>query len=180
MSAEAPPVQHRSVRERVVSELVRFVVIFLYLWLLFGLFVVCERIILVQRGVGFASQGFAIINALVFAKVVLIAEDLKFGGWFRDRPRILTIIVDTLLFSMLFLVVHVAEEVLIGVLHGKAAEASVPEMGGGGVAGVACVAVILFCALLPYFMFVHIGRALEPGWLNAVLFRPPQRTLAEG
>ena len=52
---------------------------FLYLWVLFGLFVLNGTIILHQHGISFSSQGFAVISALVLAKVMLVAEDLKLG-----------------------------------------------------------------------------------------------------
>lgn len=160
-------------RERILEEMRRFFIMFLYLWVLFGLFVLNERIILSRRGFGVASQGFAIFNALVLAKVMLVAEDLKFGGWLRDRPLIVPIMLDTAAFSTLFLIFHVMEDAVVGLLRGKSAASSVPEIGGGGLAGVVCVTLILFFALLPYFTFVNIGRVLGPGRLKAILLRSP-------
>ena len=40
-----------------------------------------------------------------------------------------------------------------------------------GLAGLACVAAILFIALIPFFAFKYIGRALGEGRLRAMLFR---------
>ena len=77
---------HR-VKQRAV-EVRRFVVLFLYLWALFGVFVLYERIVLTQRGMGFSLQGFALFNALALAKVMLAAEDLNLGGCLHRRPRI--------------------------------------------------------------------------------------------
>ena len=77
-----------------------------------------------------ASQGFALVNALVLAKVMLIAEDLKFGGWFRGRPLVVPIVTDAALFAALFLVVHVLEEVIVGMIHGRSAASSVPAGSG--------------------------------------------------
>src|SRR6266550_8367749 len=48
--------------------------------------------------------------------------------------------------------------------------ASIPAIGGGGLAGVVCVAVILFVALIPFFAFRNVSRELGPGRLNAMLF----------
>jgi hypothetical protein len=57
------------------------------------LFVVQENIILRQRGISFSAisfsaQGFALFNALVLAKVMLVAEDLDLGRWMKRRPLI--------------------------------------------------------------------------------------------
>ena len=61
--------------ERGRDEFRRFLVMFVYLWVVFGLFVLNETVILGKRHVSFAAQGFALINAAaVMAKVMLIAE----------------------------------------------------------------------------------------------------------
>ena len=48
--------------------------LFLYLWILFGVFVLNQGVVLREHGFDFAMQGFAFINALVFAKVMMLFE----------------------------------------------------------------------------------------------------------
>lgn len=162
--------RRQRMKQRAIEEIKRFVMLFLYLWVLFGIFALYERIILRQRGIGFTSQGFAFFNALVLAKVMLVAEDLDLGRWLERRPLIYPILHDSFLFAVLFIGFHVVEEVAIGVLKGQTAAASVPAIGGGGLVGLFCVTTILFVALIPYFGFKHIRRALGPGRLHAMLF----------
>jgi len=157
-------------KERAINEVRRFVILFVYLWILFGLFVLNERIILRQQEIGFSSQGFAIINALVLAKVMLIAEDLNLGHWLGNRPLIYPILRDSLIFTVLFIVFHVVEKVVIGLVEGGTLAKSVPAIGGGGMGGLMCVAAILFVALIPYFGFSIVSRAMGPGQLNTMLF----------
>ena len=57
----------QSLKERGIDELRRFFVMFLYLWVVFGLFVLNESVILGGRNISFAPQGFALINAAVMA-----------------------------------------------------------------------------------------------------------------
>jgi len=160
----------RGLKQRAVEEVRRFFVLFLYLWVLFGLFVLNESIILRQHGIDFEAQGFAVFNALVLAKVMLVAEDLNLGRWLDRRPLIYPILHDALLFTVLFIAFHVAEKVAIGLAHGQSARSSVPAIGGGGLAGLLCVAVILFVALIPFFAFRNFSRALGADRLNALLF----------
>lgn len=160
----------RKVTERAVDEVKRFLVLFLYLWVLFGVFVLYERIILSQRGMGFSLQGFALFNALVLAKVMLVAEDLDLGRWLERRPLIYPIVYESFLFMVVFICFHVIEKVAVGLVTGKTVAASVPVIGGGGLAGLICVAVIYFVALIPYFAFQNVSRVLGPGRLNAMLF----------
>ena len=79
---------------------------------------------------------------------------------------------ESLIFTLLFIGFHVAEHVIIGVLGGETLKASVPHIGGGGWAGVLCVAVIFFFSLMPYFALRNLGGVLGPGRLSALLFGP--------
>lgn len=160
----------RKIMQRAGHELRRFAILFAYLWILFGLFVLNEQIVLRQRGIAFSSQGFALINALVLAKVMLVAEDLNLGRWLGRHPLVYRILHDSLLFTALFIIFHLAEHVIIGIIRGQGVRTSIPTFGGGGLAGLLCVAVILLVSLIPYFAFSHFVRKL--GWekTRALLF----------
>ena len=155
---------------RAASEFRRFLVMFLYLWLLFGLFVANERIILGQRGISLPLQGFAVLNALILAKVMLIAEYFELGAWLRGRPLIYPIVASSLFLTLLFICFHVLEKVVIGLVHGESFAQSVPAIGGGGFVGVFCVALILFVSLTPFFAFRFVSCELGADRLNAMLF----------
>jgi len=157
-------------KELAREEFRRFILLFLYLWLMFGLFALNERVILQQQGINFVAQGFALINALVMAKVMLVAEGLNLGRWLERRPRIYRILHDALLMTLLFIAFHIVEKVVIGTMHGESAAASIPVIGGGGVGGLICVSLILFISLIPRFAFWSIGQALGPGQLRVLLF----------
>jgi hypothetical protein len=73
----------------------------------------------------------------------------------------------------LFICFHIAEEVVIGLVHGQSLAASVPAIGGGGVAGLVCVAVIVFIALIPFFGFRDLSRALGSERMRTLLFGAP-------
>lgn len=160
----------RRVMERAVDEVRRFLVMFLYLWVLFGLFALHQMIILHQEGMSFTIQGFALVNALVLAKVMLIAEDLRVGHWLRPRPLIYPIVGESMIFTVVFICFHVVEHVVIGLFKGETLRASVPVIGGGGLAGLLSVAMIFFVALIPFFGFRNLSRELGADRLKAMLF----------
>ena len=149
----------RALVARAGEEIRRLLLLFLYLWVLFGLFVLNKRIILHQQGIDFAAHGFALINAFLLAKVMLIAEDLNFGRWLERRPLIFPIMHDSILFTVLFIAFHILEEVVVGHFHGEKLAASVPAIGGGGIGGLLCVATICFISLIPFFAFRNLSRA---------------------
>lgn len=155
----------------VLNEAKRLLVIFLYLWVIFGLFVLNERIILRQHGATFTlKDGFAIINALALAKVMLVAEDLKLARWIKHKPLIYPILFESAILAIILLIFRIIEHYSTAAIAHKTAASNATAIGGGGFVGVICVAVIMFVALIPFIAFRHIGRELGPGRLNAMLF----------
>jgi hypothetical protein len=137
----------------------KMALIVLYLWLLFGLFALHDMLISRRLGLGFEFEGFAIINALVLGKVMLIAEDFNFGAGRKGRPLIYPILRQAALFALLFMAFHSIEAAVLGLIQGETPASGVTELGGGGI-----VTAVLFIALVPYFAFRNITREL--GWPN--------------
>ena len=100
-----------NLKQRVLNEATRFVVMFLYLFVVFGAFNLQRSVALAQHNADSQLEyGFAAINALVSAKVMLIAEDLKLGRRFQNWPLIVPIVYKSLAYSLVFLLVHVGAE----------------------------------------------------------------------
>lgn len=169
-----------SLRARAAHEMRQFALMFLYLWALFGLFVLNETIVDRSHGSAVVLQGFAVVNALVLAKVMLIADLLDVARWFRRWPLVVTIVVEAAFYTALFLVVHVLERVLVGHFHGQTVSASMPSFGGGGLAGLMIVAAITFVSLLPFFTFKHVARAIGSERLQALLLGRPAAASRKG
>jgi hypothetical protein len=157
-------------KARVKDEFVRFIILFFYLWVLFGCFVIIQDIILRQEGRPVALQGVALINALVLAKVMLVFEDLDLGRWLELRPLIYPILFETSVLTILFLCFRVAEKIVEGLFRGQTIASSVPEIGGGGLVGLTGVAFILFVALIPFFAFRNITRVLGRDHMYKLVF----------
>ena len=163
----------RSLKAKAADEFRRFLVLFLYLWVLFGVFVLNQGVVLREHGFDFAMQGFALINALVFAKVMMLFEIFDPGRWLRRRPLIYPILYETLLLTALFLVAHIVEKTIEGLLRGKTIAESVPVSGGGGFAGFLSITAILFIALIPFFGLRNLNLAIGEGRLWALIFERP-------
>jgi hypothetical protein len=160
-----------AVRERARHEAIRFVVLFLYLWIMFMLFQVHQYVILAEHAIPFQNWGFGFVNALLLAKVMIVADDLRFGDWFRSKPLLVPIIVRSIAFAVLFIVIETLEKVLLGVYHGVPASDAVPTFGGGGFKGSFLVGIITAFALLPFFAFDEIERVLGRGTLRDLLVK---------
>ena len=157
--------------ERGRDEFRRFLVMFVYLWVVFGLFVLNETVILGERHVSFAAQGFALINAAVMAKVMLIAEALKLGRRFERLPLIYPVVYKSAAFAAVFIAFHTLERILVGLLGGHSVADSLPRIGGGSWSGMLTVWAIMTISLLPFFALREIGRILGEGMLWSLMFR---------
>jgi hypothetical protein len=162
---------HR-LKERGLDEVRRFLLMFVYLWVVFGLFVLNEDLILAERHISFTSQGFALINAAVMAKVMLIAEDLKLGRRFDHLPLIYPVAYKSALFAVVFIAFHALERILVGVIAGKSIVESIPHIGGGTWEGRLMIWAIMTVSLLPFFALREIGQFLGDGRLWNLMFRP--------
>jgi hypothetical protein len=162
----------RTLRARVIHELSEFVVMFLYLLIPIGAIVVHRAITLKQMGFDYRFSGVAIVTALVLAKVMVVAEGLGLGGRWNDRPLIWPILVKSVLFAVLLILFYDLEGGVEGLVHGKRFIESIPPLGGGGALGVSVMTINLAIALIPFFAYRELSRAMGPGKLRALLFRP--------
>src|SRR5262245_29319385 len=129
-----------AIKERAIEEFRRFTILFLYLWVLFGLFVLDETVMARQQNLSLLPHGFALINALVLAKVMLVTEDLDLARWLTGKPAAWAIIYESALLSALFICFHFIEELAIDLFRGTGIAAGVPSIGGGGWLGLLVVA----------------------------------------
>ena len=147
-----------SLKAKALHEFRRFATMFAYLWVMFFLLQLHQYVILAQRHIPFEQYGVGLINALVLAKVMLVADDLRLGEWRgrQRRPLIYPVLLRSILFAIVFIVFDIFEKMVIGVLHGKSVADSIETFGGGGVLGAVLVAIIVAIALIPFFGFVEL------------------------
>ena len=82
--------------------------------MLFGILALHEAVVSAKDGIEYHFYGFAIVNALIFGKVILVAEDFSFAEWFRERRPIYAILVKSIAFTILLLIFDIVEEVVVG------------------------------------------------------------------
>jgi hypothetical protein len=163
--------QIRTLKERVLDSIKTFIQIFLYLWLVFGLLAIHQSIILSQYQIDYQSHGLAVINALVFAKIMLIAEDLRLGDRFNDKPLIYPVLYKSLLFAIALICFHIVEHVLVGMWHGQKVAESLSEIGANKLRGMVSISVIATVALIPYFSLRQLSRVIGKDNFWSLFFR---------
>ena len=149
-----------SLRSRALDELRQYAVITLYLWVFFALFSFYRRMILEENGISVWQQTFAIINALVFGKVILIAQALHLEAGLRKYPRIYIVLGNALMFTIVLFAFHILEEAIKAWFDGRPLVTSVADFGGGTLAGFLTLGAIFFVVLIPFFGIQEVARAV--------------------
>ncbi len=166
---EAAGAGKKSLKARAVGELEKYAVITAYLWLLFALFSLYRWQLLNEHGIIVWRQTFAIVNALVFGKVILIGQALEIGKGLERRPLAWIVLGKSLIFALLLIAFHLAEETIRAWFEGQPLSTVFDEFGGAPPRQLTSAAIYLV-ALIPFFAFQEVARVLGPNALRRLFF----------
>ena len=165
MSTEKP-----SIKARLVEETKSYLIIFTYLALMFGAFTIYRRLLLAEQGIAYLHYGFALIEALILAKVILIGRIFGLGNRFRDRAPIVSTLYKTLCFSVFVFAFCVLEHVVEGLAHHENFAAIRHHFLDVGIWEILARVIIMFTAFIPLFAFWEIGRLIGEESMAKLLF----------
>lgn len=167
-----------SLKERALDELKTYWVITLYLWLFLGSFAAYRKLILAETGVSYVHFGFALVQALIIAKVVLIGRIFGFSRRFEDGPLIWPVLYKSVLFALLVMAFGVVEHLVEGWIHHKGAFEGLREIAAIGADEIAARMLTLSVAFVPFFGFWELGRVLGMRELADLFFTRTRRPAA--
>lgn len=157
-----------SLKQKVVHESEQFLIIFLYLAFFFCAVVTYSMLLLRQYHVAYYNYAFAVINALVIAKVILIGEYARIGKKLESKPLLLSAIYKAFLFSLLVFAFHLVEEAIKHLLHGENMATVFRDM---RVDELLARSVVIFCCFLPLFGFRELSRVLGEKEFQNLFFK---------
>src|ERR1700729_2930589 len=108
-------------KQKAKQEFKEYFVISAYLAFFFCALVAYTMLLLRQYDVESESMNFtfAIINALIIGKVILIGKMMKLGRGLEARPLYQTVIFKSLLYGLLVFVFHLIEEFVKRLIRGE-------------------------------------------------------------
>ncbi len=169
-AAPSDSTAHRTLKQRALEEFKKYLLITFYLWILFALLAEYKRVLLQENGINLWNQGYAIVNALIFGKVVLLGEALRIGDGMKNQALIWSVLWRALLFTALLVVFHIAEETVRAWIHHAPVAESVTNFGGGTWRGFMTYAALVFVALVPLLAFREASDAIGRDALWNLLF----------
>ena len=163
---------HPTLKQRAYHEFKEFLVVALYLWVILILFQLYRSVLLAEEHISLAHQGFAVINALALAKVILVARALHLGDWADDWPLIYRSLFKSALFTIVLACFKILEDAGLGMYRGKSFQESIADLGGGSLNGMLCVSLIMFVMLIPFFVLTEMQGVLGKCKLMQLFFSP--------
>jgi hypothetical protein len=163
-------ISKRTLKEKAYQQLTQFLLIAFYLWLVFGLLIVYKSVVLAEYHIDFVFHGFALINALTLAKVMLVAKDLHLGEKFDEAPLIYPTLLKSALFSVVLACFKLLEEAVVGLYRQESFHQRIASLGGGTWKGILTLTVLLFVVLIPFVGFGELQRVLGARKLAQVFF----------
>ena len=118
-----------ALRHKATHEFEQFVGVFLYLAFFFLSVTTCRVLLLKEFHDLYFTYSFALINAFVLAKVILLGEYAHLGKKLEDKALLLSSVYKAFLFTLLVICFHYFEEGVRRLLHGANIVGTFYEMG---------------------------------------------------
>jgi hypothetical protein len=120
--------------------------------------------------VSYLPTGLAAIKALALAKFILLAHAIRLGGRSKTDRIAYVIAYKALLYLVLLVVLSIAEEIIVGLAHGRSIAASMADLGDDRLPQILAVSAIMLLILIPYLASRELNVALGEGRLWQLLF----------
>jgi hypothetical protein len=159
-------------KQRAARELKDYAVISTYLAVLFCAITTYTMLLLRKYDISDTlDYSFAIINALVIGKVILIGEMMKIGRHAETRPLYQSVLLKSLIFGLFFFAFHLLEEFIKRLYHHEPAGAVLREMQWEQMLA---RAIVIFCVFIPLFAYRELRRVLGEDKLVELFLHGPK------
>jgi hypothetical protein len=153
-----------------------------YLTLVFAAFTVYRRYLLAAHDITYTNYGFAVIKALILAKVIMIGAVLRLGRGLDQKPLIYPTLYKTAVFTLFLGIFTVIENVIKVLWKGTGLTGDLVELLGKGPNEFLANSLVVFVAFIPFFGVKELGRVLGEDKIRALFFRQrdPDSAHADG
>jgi len=158
-----------TLKQKAMADLKDFAWISLYLALFFSALTTYTILLLSEYdATSVLNYGFAIINALVVAKVILLGEMAHLGKASESRPLYQAVLYKSIVYCLLVLAFHFVEEFVKRLIHGDPAGTVLHEIRINDLVG---RSIIIFCTFLPLFGFRELRRVLGAEKFDSLFYK---------
>jgi hypothetical protein len=167
----SPDKQKGNWKKKIFHEVVEYWINVIYLTLVFAAFTQYRRLILAVHDITYANYGFAVIKALILAKVIMIGAVFRLGRGLENKPLIYPTLYKTVVFTLFVAVFTVCEHLLKGLCTGTGLMGGFAEFLVKGPHELLANSIVVFVAFLPFFGVKELGRVLGEDKIRTLFFR---------
>ena len=164
----------RTWKERILREVKNLAVVLVYLWVFLTVFELHQAIVLSEHDIPYNyAEGLvlAFVSAWILAKFVVIGENLRIGHRWHSKPLWQSILFKSIVFGVILMGCHLAEESLSRMWQAKSFAAGFPVMNAKSITDDLTFALIIIIVLIPFFTAREFRRILGKDVLQAALLR---------
>jgi len=158
---------HPERKQKIKHELREMTELFVYLAFFFVALAVYDMLLLRRYNVEYLTITFALLNAAVITKVIMIGEYAKLGRRHEDKALLISAVWKAFVFGLLVFAFHVIEEVIKRLIHGEDMARASRELRLEQFAG---RAIVVFCVFVPLFAFREFRRAMGEEEFRSLVF----------
>ena len=166
-----PAKKPEGMKEKVRHELIEYAFNVVYLTAVFATFTIYRRLLLAAHDITHTNYWFALIEALILGKVVMIGGMFHLGRGLEDKPLIYPTLYKTAVFTVFCFMFTLAEHAIKGLVSGHGAAAGIAEFAAQGQEVILANSMVVFVALMPFFAVKELGRVMGREKIGRLFFR---------
>jgi hypothetical protein len=164
-------VKKGDLKKKIVHEVTEYWLNVLYLTLVFAAFTQYRRFLLAAYDITYTNYGFAVIKALVLAKVIMIGDVARLGRGLERKPLIYPTLYKTVVFTFFVFLFTLVEHGVKGLWKGEGFTGGIVDFFGRGSNELLANSLIVFVAFIPFFAIKELGRVWGGDKIRALFFR---------
>jgi hypothetical protein len=159
-----------NLKQKVLHEVYLFLIYTLFLTLFLCTFTTYRLLILKEYGINYVHYGYNLVEAMIFAKIILLGQKFGIGERFSSYPLIVPTLYKAVSFSLFSLIFTFVERITMGYFEGKDPKVVFHNLTGRMDEILAGIMVMFFFFLL-FFAFLEIGNYLGEKKLYNLFFK---------
>jgi len=116
-------------------------------------------------------HGAALINALAFSKVILVARRFDLSARIKGAPLVYPTLLKSAFFTVVLACFKILDDAAIGFHRHRSFRQSISGLGGGTWHGVLSLMLLVFAVLIPFVGIEELGRVIGEGKLKKLFFQ---------
>jgi hypothetical protein len=129
-----------------------------------------RKLVLAEYHIGYYAYGWALVQSLILAKVVLIGDAMHLGRRMHGEPLAVSTVMLSLVYGLLNATFVLLEHVVKALLHHQPVMSELQFSGGQGYEILARIQ-LMFVIFIPFFAFRELAREVGAGELFGFFFR---------